>query len=109
MQKPPAPDLKKASLGSADDVAVGVLLELEAEGRVRIVRRGLMAQRDVIRGDELLVLPLALVQQAIGEAHRIGGVERSAAGAVGVRHVEIAALQAIAPRGPSPWAWRDAR
>ena len=68
---------------------------------MRIVRRRLVAQRDVVGRHELLVVPFAVVQQAIAKAQRVGGMDGDAAGAVGVRHREVAAMQAIAPRPPA--------
>ena len=56
---------------------------------------------NVIRRDDLLVLPLAVAGEAVAEAHDIGGMERSAAGTVRVRHDKVATMQAVIPRAPA--------
>ena len=67
---------------------------------MRIEWRGLVTQGDVVGGNELLVLPFAVVQQAIGEAQGVGGVQGDAAGAVGVGHREAVAVQTVTPGAP---------
>lgn len=83
------------------DVAVGVVLELEAKRSMRVVGEHLVAEGDVLRGDDLLACPLAAACEAVGKAHGIGGMKRGAARAIGVGHQKVAALEAVVPRTPA--------
>ncbi|MEK0447379.1 MAG: hypothetical protein RLZZ399_2700 [Verrucomicrobiota bacterium] len=84
-----------------DDMAVGVVFEHEAVGSVGIEGERFVAEGDVVGGNELLVFPTAIPEEAIGEAEGVGGMDGDAAGAVSVVHEGLAAVEAKAPRAPA--------
>jgi hypothetical protein len=85
----------------AGDVAVGIIFEHQAEGAMGIERRGLAAQRNIVRRHQLFVTPAALMQEAVAKSKSVGRVQGNAACAIGVRHEEISAMQTITPGSPT--------
>ena len=61
-------------------MAVRVVLPLQTEGSVWIVGAPSLAATNVIRGDELLVAPLASVSKAVTKPENIGRMEPNARG-----------------------------
>ena len=91
----------KSVLRGSGHMAIGIVLPLEAEGRVFIVGAPALAFLDVIRRHQLLAFPPAFLCEAITKAHRIRGMKGCAASAIGMRHDEVASMQAVIPGTPT--------
>ena len=99
--EPAGAGFEEGVFGGADDVAIGVVFEHEAVGGVGVEGERFIAEGDVFGGNELFVFPTAIPEEAIGEAEGVGGVDGDAAGAVGVVHEGLAAVEAEAPGSPA--------
>src|SRR6185295_11720777 len=84
----------------SSNVAVHVMFEHQRVRTMRIVRRHLVAQRDVISRHQLLRTPLTATQQAVTKAQGIRRVYGDASSAVRVWHAETVAMQTVTPRPP---------
>jgi hypothetical protein len=96
----PCPAFPKRVLRRTQHMAIGIVLPLQAEGAVRVIRQPRLALLDVIRRHELLVLPLATLRETPAKAHHIRCMQRGAARAVRVLHDHITAVEAVVPIAP---------
>ena len=92
---------EKGILRRASDMSIGVVFGLKAVGCVWIVGQGCSTFIDVISGDNLQVVPFAVVQQTVGESQGVSGVQSGAASAGAMGHDEVAPIQAIPRHAPA--------